>query len=83
MAGEALTPAQCRGARAMLNWSQTTLAVTAGLGRQTVVDFERGARAPYESSLYAMRAALEKSGIVFIDADQAGVGVRFRKRTSR
>nr|WP_255528782.1 helix-turn-helix transcriptional regulator [Roseomonas sp. KE0001] len=70
---------QCRGARAMLGWSQTQLAEAAKVARQTVVDFERGARTPYPNNLTAIRAALEAAGVEFIAEDGSGAGVRLRK----
>jgi len=71
---------QCRAARALLGWSQTILAEVAGVGRQTVVDFERGARTPYAQNLAALRSALEGAGIEFIAENGGGVGVRLRNR---
>ena len=74
-----ITAAQCRGARGMIGLSQSELAATAGIGRQTVVDFERGARSPYDGSLAAIRAALEAAGVEFIAENGGGTGVRLRK----
>ena len=73
-----ITPEQCRAARALLNLSQTGLAEMAGIGRSTVADFEREARSPTADNLVAMRGALEKAGIVFIDPNGGGQGVRFK-----
>ncbi|HLG86865.1 MAG TPA: hypothetical protein VKZ79_06670 [Alphaproteobacteria bacterium] len=42
------------------------------------MDFERGARTPYRSSLTTLRAALEQAGIEFILEDDRGVGVWLR-----
>ena len=74
-----ITAAQCRGARAMIGWSQSELAAQAGVGRQTVVDFERGARSPYDQSLAAIRATFETAGVEFIAENGGGAGVRLRK----
>ena len=71
---------QCRGARALLNMTQPTLASTAGLGLSTVVDFERSRRPVSNEAVLAMRKALEKAGIEFIDENGGGQGVRLRKR---
>lgn len=75
----ALTPEQCRGARAMLGWSQQELATRAQIAKQTVADFERGARTPYPNNLAAIRAALEAAGVIFIAENGDGPGVRLRK----
>jgi transcriptional regulator with XRE-family HTH domain len=63
----------------MLGWSQSDLARTAHVARQTVVDFERGARKPYPNNLAALRAALEAAGVEFIAENGGGAGVRLRK----
>jgi hypothetical protein len=50
------------------------------VARQTVVDFERGARTPYPNNLAAaIRSALEAAGVEFIPENGGGVGVRLRK----
>jgi transcriptional regulator with XRE-family HTH domain len=63
----------------MLGWSQADLAEHAKVARQTVVDFERGARTPYPHSLSAIRAALEAAGAEFTNGD--GPGVRLRAKS--
>jgi len=63
---QVLSAAQSRGARAMLSWSQAELAAAAEVAQQTVVDFERGARAPYTKTLAAIRRALEAAGVEFL-----------------
>lgn len=63
----------------MLGWSQGDLAEQAGVARQTVVDFERGARDPYPNNLAAIRAALETAGVEFLAENGGGPGVRLRK----
>ncbi len=75
----ALSPEQCRAARAFLDLSQIDLARAAGLGRSTVGDFEAGARTPSPESLATLRATLEAAGVEFIDADGGGPGVRSRE----
>jgi len=54
---------QCRGARAMLGWSQDDLARAANVARQTIADFERGARTPIANNILAIVNALEGAGI--------------------
>ena len=67
----------------MLGWSQSELAEAAGVSRATVLDFERGARAPHRNNLDAMRRAMEAAGIEFIDENGGGAGIRFRHRSGR
>lgn len=79
MKTEAITLEQCRGARGMLGWNQNELAAAADVSRQTVVDFERGARTPHPNNLLAIRRALEEAGIEFIPGNGGGPGVRLKK----
>ena len=71
---------QCRAARALVHMSQSDLAEAASVSKQTLVDFERGARQPYDRTLADIVRALEAAGVIFIEADDAaGPGVRLRK----
>ena len=67
-----ITPAQCRAARALLEWPREWLASESGIGPGSIVDFERSARAPRSVTIGALRRALEKAGIEFIDGDGQG-----------
>ncbi len=60
-----LTKAQCRAARAGLEWSREDLAEMAGLSDRTITDFERGAREPHDNNKRAIRAAFEAAGVRF------------------
>jgi transcriptional regulator with XRE-family HTH domain len=64
----------------MLGWSQGQLAEASRVSRPTIVDFERGSRAPYQNNLQAIRAALEAAGVEFIEENGGGPGVRLRER---
>ena len=59
-----ITPAQCRAARALLDWSQQDLAKAAHLGLSTIRDFEKGRRVPTYNNLQGIRIALEQAGVV-------------------
>ncbi|MBI3444460.1 MAG: helix-turn-helix transcriptional regulator [Magnetospirillum sp.] len=73
-----LTSEQSRAARALLGWSQQQLAEAAQVAKQTLADFERGARTPYDRTLRDIRLALENAGVEFLGvAEGKGVGVRF------
>lgn len=74
-----INPAQCRGARGLLGWSQSDLSEASKTATKTIADFERGARAPYARTLEDVRRALEKAGIEFIAENGGGPGVRLRK----
>jgi transcriptional regulator with XRE-family HTH domain len=70
-----VTPAQCRAARALLDWTQGDLAVAAQVGVVTLRQFERGVSQPRRAILSALRRALEEAGVRFIDRG-GGPGVR-------
>ena len=65
-------------ARAALNWSTQDLAAKAGVGVNTVYRFEAGQDARM-SSVDKMRSALEAAGVIFIEENGEGPGVRLRK----
>ena len=75
-----ITADQCRGARALLDMTQPQLALAAELGLSTVVDFERSRRPVSREAIRAMRTALERAGIEFIDENGGGPGLRLRRR---
>ena len=75
-----ISPAQSRAGRALLEMTQTELAQLAELGLSTVVDFERQRRQVSPEAIEAIRDALKRSGIEFIDENGGGPGVRLRKR---
>ncbi len=74
-----MTPAQCRAARALLNWNQDDLAVRANVSAVTVRNFENDRSTPQRATLEVMSRALETAGIEFIPENGLGVGVRLRK----
>jgi predicted transcriptional regulator len=77
---EEVSPAQCRAGRALLEITQTQLAASAGLGLSTVVDFEKERRQVAPESVEAIRRALVRAGVEFIDENGGGPGVRLRNR---
>ena len=77
---EEISPSQCRAGRALLEITQTKLAASAGLGLSTVVDFEKERRQVSPESVEAIRRALVRAGVEFIDENGGGPGVRLRQR---
>jgi transcriptional regulator with XRE-family HTH domain len=77
-----MTPEQCKMARAALDMSAADLASAAGVGYATVARYETGANVQPEK-VAAMRAALEKAGIHFIDKGQFAGAVQRRLRPAK
>lgn len=73
-----MTSAQIRAARALLNWTVRDLADRAGVHRNTVTRSETDATGPGHATA-AIRAALEQAGVIFVDPNGEGAGVRLRK----
>jgi transcriptional regulator with XRE-family HTH domain len=81
--GTAITPAQCRAARALLGWSQIELAEKAGISAVAVNQFETGISEPRRSTLDVVRRAFERAGVVFIDENGGGAGLRLKRRSKK
>ena len=64
-----ITAAQCRAARGMLAWSRDVLTERSHVSKRTIVDFERGARSPHSSTLFAIQTAFEAAGITFVEEE--------------
>lgn len=69
---------QIRMARAAVGWGVRELAAKAGVTANTVTRIEKGADAK-ASTLLALRAALEAAGVIFVEENGEGPGVRLRK----
>lgn len=70
-----ITPAQCRAARALLDWSQQDLAKAAHLGLSTIRDFENGRRVPTHNNLRGIKIALVEAGVE-IGEEKSSVALR-------
>lgn len=66
-------------ARAAVGWGVRELAKAAGVSPDTISRHERGEEI-MPRTLAAIRAALEAAGVVFIDQNGHGPGVRLRDR---
>jgi transcriptional regulator with XRE-family HTH domain len=74
-----ITPQQVKAARQQLSWSQSDLAGHVGVSAATIWAFESG-RAHYSTlDLNHVRAALESAGVIFVEENGEGPGVRLRK----
>jgi transcriptional regulator with XRE-family HTH domain len=73
---------QLRMARAAVGWGVRELAEKAGVTANTVTRIENGADAR-QSTMDSLQQALEAAGVMFIDENGGGPGVRLRKRQQR
>jgi len=69
---------QCFLARTALGWSASHLGRAAGVSYHTVQCFERGDLVR-PRTVEAIQGALEKAGVIFIDAKDGGPGARLGK----
>lgn len=67
-------------ARAALNWSVRKLAEVAEVDPNTVSRFENGTDAR-GSTLIKLQKALEAAGVIFLDGNGEGPGVRLKRRS--
>jgi hypothetical protein len=74
----ALTAAQCRAARALIEWTEAQLSLSAGIDVQTIASFEKRIRAADETTRRRLRATLEAAGVVFISENGGGAGARLK-----
>jgi len=78
-----LTSELIRAARALLRWEQRHLAEASSVSLPTIKRLEAkpGLVVAHGSTMAAIRAALERAGIEFIDENGGGPGLRIRKRS--
>lgn len=72
-----ITTAQMRGARGLLNWSQSELSRRTGISTTSIGNIEAGNTQPRESTLKLIRQAFENAGIEFIGTE----GMRLKNDT--
>ena len=68
-----ISPAQCRAARGVLDWTQQTLAETARVAVLTIQHFEAGTSKPRRATLDVIKRAFEAAGVEFTYGDAPGV----------
>jgi DNA-binding XRE family transcriptional regulator len=74
-----ITPEQCRAARALLGWSQRELAEKTKVSDVTIRKFELKKTHLKESTAQHFRLIFETNGVVLIDENGGGPGVRLEK----
>jgi transcriptional regulator with XRE-family HTH domain len=63
----------------MLGLDQAALAELALVHRNTIMGFEASRKVPTRNNLLAIQAALEGAGVIFVEENGDGPGVRLRK----
>jgi predicted transcriptional regulator len=63
----------------MLGLKQIDLAEKAGISKTALLNIESGASDPKASTLAAIQRALETAGVIFVEENGDGPGVRLRK----
>lgn len=74
-----LSPAQCRAARALLNWSQPELAQRTGMHVQTISSFESEGGTPTKTTIEKIFLTFENAGVEFLPDS----GLRIRSQNVR
>ncbi len=77
-----VTREQVKMARAAMGWGVRDLAAKIGVAANTISRFENGSDA-YGETLRKIRRAFEDEGIIYIDENGGGEGVRLKKRDER
>jgi hypothetical protein len=73
-----MTAAQCRAARALIEWPVDQLSASSGVEQGIIDDFEARFRTPDDDTKRRLRNALETAGVVFISENGGGAGVRLK-----
>jgi predicted transcriptional regulator len=73
--------AQVRGARAVLNWSQTELGARAGLTQRSIHRLEQGASDIRRSTVLAVEHVLSEAGVQFEQMPDRGFKIVIPART--
>lgn len=73
-----VTSAQIRAARALLGWTVRDLAEKSGVHRNTITRAETNNTGPGYAAL-AIQKTLEDAGVIFVEENGEGEGVRLKK----
>jgi DNA-binding XRE family transcriptional regulator len=78
--GAILSPALCRAARGLLDWTQSDLAERAEVSRSTVRDFEGERHDIHRATGAQLRRAFEDHSVAFVMIEGIGPGVCLKHR---
>jgi transcriptional regulator with XRE-family HTH domain len=73
-----IAAAQCRAARALLEWTEAQLAEAARVDPEVIKHLEARFRRPTPEDQRQIRKALEDGGVIFIAENGGGVGARLK-----
>ena len=73
-----ITRQQLKMARAALDWTVRDLAQKSGVALNTISRYENGTDA-YNETLTKLRRTLEAGGVVFLEGNGEGPGVRLKR----
>jgi len=73
-----LTPALCRAARGLLDWTQVDLADQAAVSRSTIRDYEGKHHELHRATEAQLRLAFESGGVAFIEVKGKGTCICLR-----
>ena len=73
-----LTPALCRAARGLLDWTQVDLADQAAVSRSTIRDYEGKHHELHRATEAQLRLAFENGGVAFIEVEGKGTCICLR-----
>ena len=76
-----ITSEQVRAARALIRWEQKDLADASSVSLPSIkrLETQAGELAAQPRTITAIRTALESAGVIFIDQNGEGAGVRLKK----
>jgi hypothetical protein len=77
-----ITGAQCRAARALVEWTRGKLASNSGVDALAIEEFERRITLPDRNICDTLQTALKNAGAVFIAENGGGIGVRLKLNRS-
>jgi hypothetical protein len=79
MSDAPLTPGQVKAARELLGWTRVRLAARGNAGEGAIRRYENGRGIAATLNLTTVRSALESAGVIFVEENGDGPGVRIRK----
>nr|WIE91341.1 XRE family transcriptional regulator [Mesorhizobium sp. WSM4875] len=77
-----ITGAQCRAARALVEWTREKLASNSGVDALVIEEFERRITLPDDDICATLQTVLENAGAAFIAENGGGIGVRLKLNRS-